>query len=306
MTLNPRILGVLASIATLLTGMTMARAADEASIEERLSNYRPGGLLTVPAQEAILTGDNDLILLQRRKFFTLEASVDYTHTSNAFLSDNRRDSDFVVDINASARAATQIASRYDLFAEATVGTARYADNTSLDYDNFGVQMGAAMPVGNYNVGVIYGMTMAFGPDGFSEHQVTLHDIALNVNRTYLVGANTALVPQLVLGRTFADPADYNVWSAKGRVSLIHRLQPGLTAQMGFDAGYRNYDNYFEASTGEDRQDYNYGLSAGLHWQFAPAGQLSGEVSAMNNRSTVDANNYHALNLTPRVRLSVKF
>ena len=276
------------------------------NIEQRLEQARPGPTLQVQLDEAILTGREDLVLLRERKLFSITGDIRESYTTNAFLTDRRVEDDFVTDAGLTFRVGTRIDQRFDVYAEGSVFGSRYAENEELDFNGLAGRAGVEMPIGDYRVGLAYQVTAAFDSDGFGDHLVTLHDIVLSANRIFVLDQDTALVPQVTVGRTFADPSDFELWFARGSVSLVHRFMPNLIGAIGPEIYYRAYDNYFENLTGESREDVGLRISAAIRWQPYDFLQVSAEASYVVNESTVGFNDYDAFGVAPMVRLTLRF
>lgn len=282
-----------------------AQAVDP--IAQRLQDdFRAEEAFNIPPGELNLTGQEDIVLLKYREFFTLSANAGATYTTNAFSSDANKTDDLVYDAGFNARFSTQIAQRYDVFASVGTGISRYEEHNALDYNSLNAQAGVETPIGPYRAGLIYNVSSAYGRDGFSDHLVTLHDLMLTGNRPYRVDADTLIIPQLVLGRTFADPHDYSVWSARFGGTVVHSLQPGLYLTAGPEVYYRAYDDFFEAATGTSRNDLGVRVSAGINWHVTDGVDLSAQTSFTNNNSSVTNSDYQAFTVAPIARLSVRF
>lgn len=304
--LNHRFLPVL-SVSLLLSGAAFAQTADS-TIEDRLGDYRPTGAIDIPLEESFLTGNNDLVLLKRHELFYSNLQAGYTHTNNAFLSNNRKDSDDVFDAAATLGASTRIAQTYDVFAEVMAFTSQYMDNSELSYNGYGARLGASRDFGVYNLGFTYGLTSVYDSDKhiYSDRQVTLHDFALNANRTFRFSADTALIPQLVLSRSFADPADYDSWQARGALSLVHVFRDDLVGALGTEVYYRSYDDFFESATLEKREDKGLRFTAAMNWELTDNLTASANVAFTRNDSTLGSSDYNLFNVSPGIRFSARF
>lgn len=291
-----------ATLAALCAGAALAQD----TVDQRLQDFRASGITEIPADEALLTGKDDLVLLQERKFFSVNANLRSTFTNNAYLSNQVRKSDLVTDGSLTGRFATRIDQTYDVYAEAGVLASRYANQHGLGYNGITAGIGGEAPVGKLRVGMQYGYTTAFEKGGFSDQLVGLHDIVGYANYPISLGNDTALVPQLALDRTLGNPSDYDAWTVRGSVSVVHRLKANLIGVAGVDLAYKDYDDYFESVIGESREDKTAGVSASLRWTPLDAVQLAAGVQATYNNSSVRANDYTMLSVTPSVQLKVSF
>jgi len=152
-------LGVLC--ATAAFGEAGAQTVDLGTIEQRIEQLRRPAARPLAAEEAILTGKEDIVLLRRAKLFTLSAEANYRHTNNAFLSDNRKESDDIFSPFVSLRAGTRIAQRYDVYAEVSAFGSRYAQNSELDFDAFSGQIGGEMPIAGWLAAASYSATPVY-------------------------------------------------------------------------------------------------------------------------------------------------
>ena len=296
-------LGVLC--ATAVFGEAGAQAVDLGTIEQRIEQLRRPAARPLAAEEVILTGKEDIVLLRRAKLFTLSAEGTYRHTNNAFLSDNLKESDDIFSPFVALRAGTRIAQRYDVYAEVSAFGSRYAQNSELDFDAFSGRIGGEMPIAGWLAAASYSGTPVY-ERGLDNHIVTLHDISLSARRIFLLGEDTALLPTLIAARVFADPNDFSTTSGRARALLVHRLTEGLTVFVGPQAYVRSYDNFFENVTGESRLDYGVTGQAFLVWAPLDWATLSGLVDVTENWSTVDDNEYFAWTASPSVRLTLRF
>ncbi len=282
-----------------------AQGADIGTIEQRIEQVRPPAARPLPAAEAILTGKEDVVLLRRRKLFTLNVQPSYIYTTNAFLSDDRESSDHVFNGFATIRAATQIARRYDVFAEFGGFLSRYQDNPELDFDGILGTVGVDLPVDDWRVGLAYSGIGAFGR-GFGDHLVTLHVLAASLRRVFPLTRATAVVPQLAVSRVWADPDDFSTVTVRGGATVIYRVTEKLAAVAGAQIHARVYDDFIEETTGESREDYGIAGQLALRWTPLETVSLSAFVSGTAVDSTVDANEYTSFTASPSLRLSIRF
>lgn len=297
------LLGVLC--ATAVFGEAGAQAVGLGTIEQRIEQLRRPAARPLAAEEVILTGKDDIVLLRRAKLFTLSAEGTYLHTNNAFLSDNRKESDDVFSPFVALRVGTRIAQRYDVYAEVSAFGSRYAQNSELDFDAFSGQIGGEMPIAGWLAAATYSATPVYNR-GLHNRIVTLHDISLSARRVFLLVEDTALLPTLTASRVFADPNDFSTTSGRARALLVHRLTEGLTVFVGPEAYVRYYDDFFEELTGESRLDYGVTGQAFLVWAPLDWATLSGFVDVTENWSTINANEYFAWAVSPSVRLTLRF
>lgn len=299
------ILGLCLGMLAAAGGAAFAQTPGADTIEQRLEQLRPPSERPLPAEEAILTGKEDIVLLERRKLFTLRGDAEYRYTSNAFLSDDFRESDQIFLPNVTLRAATQIAERYDVYAEVQVYAARYKENSSLDFDGFTGRLGGEMPVDSWFLGASYSGSPVYDR-GLDEHLVTLHELRLSARRVVPIDRRTAVLPSFHVARTFADPDDFSTISADAALSLARQLRPDVVGLVGVQADARRYDDYFEDLTGETRSDYGVSARALLVWRPLDWFSATGSVELTQHWSSLDVNEYHSFEVAPAVHVTARF
>lgn len=293
--------GLLASMA----GVAQAQAPGADTIEQRMQQLRPPSERALPPEEAILTGKEDLVLLQRRKLFTLSGNAEYRYTDNAFLSDDFRESDQIFSPNVGLRVATRIAERYDVYAEAQAYAARYKEHPELDFDGFTGRIGGEMPAGSWLLGASYSGSPVYDK-GLHNHLVTLHELQLSARRVVPIDRKTALLPSFHLSRIFADPNDFSTVSGDAGVSVVRQLSGEVVGLVGLQAEGRSYDNYFEELTNETRRDLGLSGRLILVWRPTDWFSASGLVELTRNWSTLKVNDYHNISVAPAVHLTAHF
>jgi hypothetical protein len=286
---------------------SVAYAAPQDVIDQRLEHIRVDGLREVTPEEASLTGRDDLVLMQERKFFSVAADAGSAYTSNAYLSDQYKKSDVIFNGRFSGHFATRIDQKYDVFAEAGIVASRYKNQNTLGYNALTGAVGAETVIyGHLRAGVQYGLTSAFSKDGFSNRTVLLHDFVAQTNYPLALDQDTGLIPQLAINRTLALPSDYQAWTFRGSVNLVHRFHPTVLGVAGVEASYKAYDNYFERITAHERHDTMVGLNAEMRWTPLSNVQLAAGMNLNHNESSLAANDYNALNIAPKLGLKLNF
>ena len=276
-----------------------------ATIDERVGQVRPPTERALEADEAILTGREDLVLLRRADLFTLRAGSAYRYTTNAFLSDNDRKDDHILSPSASFGIGTRIDQRFDVFADISVFASRYEENTELDFDAFSGRIGGEMPAGPWRLGLTYSGTPVY-TSGFEDHQVTLHDISLQARRSLALGEKTVLLPSVTATRVFGDPNDFSTVGGRVQALVAHKVSDEVTGFLGGNGYGRRYDDFFESRTDETRYDYGVSGQAIVSWRPAAWIDFTSIVSVTQNFSTVDENEYFSFDVSPSMNLTVRF
>lgn len=254
---------------------------------------------------ANLASDEALIVLRPRKIFTLQAFSSYRFTSNAFLSDEFRDHDHVLEQSVTAFAASRIAERLDVFANTGVFMGRYARNSELDYDGVYGELGATVPVDTAWLQLSYAPTLVFDR-GFDKRLLALHEFAAELQQSLLIAGRIGVYPYVTISRTFADPDDFHQTAARVGADFSCALPPNLQLFGNVQGSYVHYDDFFEVSTLEQRRDGSLGMTIGLSWSPRSWATLYATAGIERQWSTVSANAYEELFATPSLSLYVKF
>lgn len=269
------------------------------SVEDRIE-----GLQSKPSASA--AGDEGLIVLRPNKLFTAQIYSSYRFTNNAFLSNDLREDDRILEQSASLSAATRIAERVDAFATAGIFSGRYADNSEIDYDGFYGELGATLPVRAASSLVLsYSPAIAFDR-GFDRQSLTLHKFRARLQTSYLIAGRVGLYPFFSVSRTFADPADFRQVTGRLGADIAYAPRANLYTFGTLEAAYTQYDEFFESFTGEERRDTILGVSAGLSWSPTHWVTSYFMLSAKRLWSSVRSNTYDEISAAPSVSLYVQF
>ena len=299
-----------------LAGATPALAQD-ATLDSRV---RESGLLLgtgVPTPPAILTGSGDLVLLAPTRLFTVRAEIAPDYTSNAQLSPDGGAPDRILTGQASISVATKIAGRYGVHAEIGAVSSRYQRDSSLDYDaataDIGADTGWNTRLGGLTAAIGYAPSVIFD-SGFAHRRLTQHRVYAGLHLVTPLhrpppgsrqGA-VALVSALAADRTWADPSDYDNWSASVSETLVVRPHPRLQLSLGGGYYVRDYDGYFSGFLGVPRRDHGYRASLAAAWAATPRADPTLRFTHVENRSTSDINPYRADTGGLSLRLSARF
>lgn len=285
--------------------IAMAQVGDAPSIERRLTT--PGALpsFELTPEESILTGKDDLVILKRREFFTFNASLAPRYTSNAFLSDDNRQGDVVLDGAANLRAETVIDQRYAVFADAGYLLARHDDLTQLNYDALTAGFGGSMPSGKWTFSASYRLNYVTRP-GFDDHILTQNNILGSVYYQLAIDRDTAVFPFISLSRIWADPGDFTNLSATPGANFVHRISPDLLFSAGVQLVGRVYDDFFESATGETRRDFGGNATFGLRWTPHANIIVQGSIGLGRLNSSIDSVDYKEFSATPSVTAQINF
>jgi len=221
-------------------------AQEEIIIERRIMERAPEPVLEIPPEERILTGEDDLVLLRRRKFFTVSALYNPRYTTNAFLTDLRRDGDFIHQGSASLLANTVIAERYGVYAKATGYLARYVENSVLDYTGLTGELGGQIPIKSYRLALGYRYNHVEDRD-FSRTLLNQNELFGSLWRTFGLSQTSALTPYFTASRIWASPDAFTNTALRLGASFVQLINPKWI--LSFDAqGFGLfYDDFFEST-----------------------------------------------------------
>ena len=257
-------------------------------------------------QEALMTGDTDIILLRRTKLFSVTGSLDVTHTSNAFLSPLDISSDDFAQGQIGIGIGTRIGGKVDVFASGSVVGVRYFNEKALDYSAALGAVGARVSFGQLAVAATYQPSVVFNRD-FSKRQLTSHRFRLGAAMGLRVrGIN--IEPEVHGERSITRPTDFSAWSGGGSMTLSAPLSKTVPifayAQAGYDR--RSFDDYFTAFVGTKRLDDNLSASVGVVWRPRSWGEVRVSYSYGRNWSTSDVNRYSAHSGTLGINATARF
>jgi hypothetical protein len=275
------------------------------SIERRLTAPSGPPRLDVPAEERILTGRDDLVILRRREFFTLSATTSPRYSSNAFLSDARGDGDVAIEGAANARVETVIAERYTVSADLGYAVARYDRFGELDYDSLSAGIAGRIPDGPWNFSLGYRVAVTKSR-GFEDHIVTQHVLNGAVSYAIEIDRNTAIFPFVSLTRIVAHPSDFDNLNLAPGASAVHRIARDLTIGADVQLVARRYDNFFEAFTGRTRQEIGFQSGLGLRWTPHPNVVAQARLGVGYLASTIRSIDYLEFSATPTLTLQIRF
>lgn len=257
--------------------------------------------------EALMTGDTDLILLRRTPLFTLTGSAIVSATSNAFLAPTGSRSDLIFQGQASLRVGTRIGEMVDVYAEAGLVAVSYDQFGALGYNAFIGAVGAAARVAGFDVSLAYQPSIVTSRD-FGTRQLTQHQFSASIARPFQLGRVT-VTPSVAGQRVETSPSDYRNWSAAADVTASYPFAFGRLPAAAFaTAGYerRWYDAYFPDLLGVDRSDKLIRVSAGFVLQPAPWANVRLAWQFARNRSSSDVNGYRAHSGVLAIGLGIRF
>ena len=287
---------VVAASAVAAAASSPARAQaipPDPSIDQRVQSLvRPGTPSRSDDEEAILTGRDDIILMQKHHFFTLSGSVDLLDTTNAQLSPTDRISDRFLTANIGIRVATKLGGLVDVYAEAGLNTARYFDQKSLNYVAAVGGVGMHVPVLSFDFDLGYTPVVVWDGD-WRQRQLTQHRFAGSIGRGLRIGQRAFLRISAGGERTEANPSPFRNSAATASVSAIWIIAPRLSALISVRGARRWYDNYYEGLLGTRRRDWSLEGAVGISWQVRPRVGIDLRWAQTRNWSTSDVSRYDA-------------
>lgn len=290
----------LAVVAAPAAAQTAGDAAEVISQRRTVLIERPAVDGDAPAK----TGQ-DLYLLREHKAFFLRAVAVGAYNSNAFLSRDERD-----DVSATglleAGFDSRIAETVDVLAGARVVATRYDRFEQLGSDEIGPFLRLSLPFApNAEVGFDYSSAFIF-ERGFDDNVLDSHNLHLFARAWFGLTPATYVVLRGEIGRIETSPNDFRRSHANVSATAIHNLTPELAVGGGLSLDGAIYDDYFEAQTGETREDLRLTPSAFLSYQPTEWATLSAGVRYTRNFSTLNALDYKNVNVSPQINLTLRF
>jgi hypothetical protein len=293
-----------ATLALFTTTLATAQTAPPSNVDDRFrAQVQP--VTEADRQNALLTGDTDIILLRKTKLFTLSGGITGNYSSNAALSPDTPKADASLQAQVGLRIGTRIGGRVDVFADIGVVGVRYAKYVALDYSALNAAVGAQMTVKGFDLAAVYQPSMIFDRS-FSKRQLTQHRFRVSLSRRFKLGP-LYVDPSLSAERVIAHPGDYSNWAGGGDVSVTLPLSKRRPISLYATGGYerRAYDSYFPDLVGVKRKDDHWNGGIGLSYSLGRWGGVNLGYSYGQNFSTSDVNVYHAhsgaLSISARVR-----
>lgn len=257
-------------------------------------------------EEAMLTGDTDIVLTRRTRLFSVNGSIDVSGTSNAFLSPTGRVSDAFGQANVSLGFGTRLGGKVDVFASVGVLGVRYFQFKALDYNALTGLVGARTNFGRLAVTATYQPSIVLTRD-FGRRQLTSHRLKLSASLPFRI-RNLTIEPVIAAERTLSSPSDYRAWSGTAGVTFSAPLSQTAPLLAYVSAQYerRSFDGYFPDLVGVRRLDDGWSAGAGVVWRPRQWGEVRASYSFQRVYSTSDVNGYFAHSGTLGISASLKF
>lgn len=293
-------------LAAALPGIARAQAAPPAgNLDDRVrEQIRPPS--EADREDAMLTGDTDLVLLRRTRLFSVTGGLSATGTDNAFLAPTGRKWDALFQANAGIRVGTRIAGKFDLFAAAGVSGVRYAENPSLDYSALTGAVGVAVSLKPIDIALTYQPSLVYSRD-FGDRKITQHRLRADVSAPF-AWKGFQIAPSVAVERALSKPKDYESWAYSAELGVSRPLSRKLPLLAYASLGYerRDYDNYFFDFLGVARKDDQFRASAGIVWRPNRWADIRASYSFSKNWSTSDVNRYRAHSGTIGISAAFRF
>ncbi|MFT4027298.1 MAG: hypothetical protein QM676_10920 [Novosphingobium sp.] len=295
-----------ASLAAFLSaGPALAQTPPTGNIDERVrQQVSPPG--EREQEDALMTGDSDLILLRRTKLFNLHGSLDVNGTSNAYLAPTNAVADGFAQLQAGIGMGTRVGGKVDLFADLSLSGVRYFEQGGLDYNALTGAIGAGVHLGKLRLSATYQPQLVFSRD-FGTRQLTSHRFRLSASAPFTLKGVT-IQPEAHGERVITRPRDYSAWSVGASLTASVPLSKKAPLFAYVSAGYdrREFDDYFTAFVGLDRKDSVLSASAGIVWRPRTWGEVRVNYSFGRDWSTSDVNGYTAHTGTLGVAAVLRF
>lgn len=296
---------IITGLGAVLSVEAHAQELGAQTIEQRVQQAQEDPTSVIPQDGFLLPREDGLILLRRPKLFSIESDSSYQFTDNAFLSDKQKSYDHILTQSLVARAGTQIAQRLDVFVSGSGFMSRYHRNQGLDFNGFTGSVGASLPINQWVMSIRYDGSATYNRN-FDSHLVTLHNLGWDISSAMPLDQRTALYPFFSVLRVWADPDDFSNTSVALGATLVHSLTETLVTFLQGQADFRAYDDFFEPSTLEVRQDFGARLLVALNWTPREWVSMNFFATIARNESTISTLRYTNFLLSPSLRLIFRF
>ena len=141
---------------------------------------------------------------------------------------------------------------------------------------------------------------------FSDEIVSFHRGILSFVRPIALSNQWILAPFVNGQVTYANPSEFSYYQGDVGSNVYYRVQQGLNLRLGVRGSYKNYFDYFESFTTQEREDHAISVSSGFDWKLRDGISFKGDIAFTHNNSTLNANDYDAFTATPSLKLSIRF
>ncbi len=270
-----------------------------------------------PQAEDFLTGEGDLILLDKVDLFFLRTDSQLNLTSNATLSDDG-DADLYLVQEFSGGVRALLDEKIAVYAETGFNVRLYVDNDELNSSVAFLRSGASTRIGPDD-GFIIGGDVSFDlirDDFFGDDindQVTLD--AYIAKPIVVQGGALTITPRATGLVVFGDVSDFNKAEAIVGTDVAYRFLGEDVPQairnrllvVGSASGFgRYYFDFFEEFTNETRTDFGLRGAGGLRYLFNDHISARAELGLAYQTSSVDQLDYFEAALSGGVWLEYRF
>ena len=286
-----------------------ATAANAQNVPNNIDNrFRAQSLFLndADAQNALLTGNNDILLLRRTKLLTFTAQVGASETNNAALTPIDAEYDKIGNGQLGLRFATTIAKRLNVFADISAIGVRYKKRADLDYSALSGAVGVHLNHKGMDFSLSHQPSIVFDR-GFDKRQLKQARTEMRVGYPIMF-KGFYLNPSAHYMMAKADPSDYNHAGYGGEVGISKRLlkRHPLYASANYSFARKQYESYFADFLGTDRNDRNKSIDFGLRYDINEKMSLNLNYEKTRNYSTSDVNEYKVENKAIGLSINMRF
>ncbi|GJL88186.1 MAG: hypothetical protein DHS20C03_18950 [Minwuia thermotolerans] len=296
--------GVIFTVVLLQDGMSVS--AQQVNVNAAAERAQSSPIFNPSAitKESFATGRGDIFLLQKRKLFEVSLSGETGHSTNAFLSDDQRESDTYLRERAALSVGTIIAQAYSVGASISAESTQFLNNGQLGSNVISTRLSGSRSIGTVSLGLTTGGAVVLNDD-FDEvvRQIDLlMTAATEAKVTELVQASASVA----LGYVIADPDDFSHVRGIANARVSMPLRNDVEVSLYGSGTVRRFRNFFRQNFTEDRQDLTTRAGVNLNYALFPAVAILADVSGVANFSTLDAFHYSALDASLRVEARFAF
>jgi hypothetical protein len=281
-------------------------AAVAPGLDQRLQRDFGADPRVVDPAEASLTGHDDVVLLTRRKFFTLQAQTSGQYTDNATLSQTERKASSIGSYSVIGSAGTRLGGLVDVSTAVGLLGSRYSAGRDLGYDVLFGSLAAARRQSGFELNADYSW-QALREAGFGSRQLNQHRVAGGVGYPLTVASGRLrFTPTLIAEKSWASPKTYNSSAYGLQVPIGVSLSPRLFASVRLSAVRRKYPDYFPGLLGVKRVDNQYGAELSIYRVLTPSASIRLQTNLIDNHSTSDVNRYRNATGLLGIAMELKF
>ncbi len=246
-------------------------------------------------QNALLTGNSDVLLMRRTKLLTFFAQLGSNDTDNAALSPTDPTYDKIGNGLLGVRVSTTIANKFNVFADLSASGVRYSTNADLDYSALSGAIGVSLKHKGLDFTLSHQPSIVFDR-GFDKRQLKQYRTSMTIGYPMVI-KGFYIYPSAHIVRATANPSDYNHADYGGEIGIMKKISAKLPLYIGvnYALSRKSYDSYFADFLGTDRNDRNKSADISLRYDINERMSINISYEETKNYSTSDVNEFKVAN-----------